>query len=500
MRKTVSLILTLALLLSLVPAALAESYNLDIYWIGNGDKPEIREGVEQAVNQYIEPIIGATVTFHIINWDEWVKDAIGDLEAGKKIDLFFTADWSRYSAEVAAGLLLPLDDLLDEYGWGITATLPRRFLNGVRVDGVLYGIPTNKELCVPNGFIINKTAAEQIGWNVTDDDSSITCTEDLEPWLEKYKQQFPDFYPYMMDGGQNARWADEPWIPDWVGVANNAISVKMAPREDGTFDETIYNIFETPEEEAHIRLMYRWAQLGYIAPEAYLDSFDYNGIFGRGEFLAFSQPLKGNNIKSEEMIAANATKEFLCTEITMQPKCIITTHAGGSMFAIPVSSQNPAKAMQYLNLMHSDAMLINLMLFGEEGVNYKKTAQMKLDLNEENSWYSLHGGAWTVGNTRLQYVLTNENIDKNALLQVYADDAVVTPSLGFRFQNSAVLGQVNAVNQVCGELAEPLLCGSVDPDDPDRGLEALRAALHEAGIDDIIAEVQRQYDAWRKDQ
>ena len=47
-----------------------ESYNLDIYWVGNGDNPKIREQVEHAINHYIEPLIGATVTFHIIPWDD----------------------------------------------------------------------------------------------------------------------------------------------------------------------------------------------------------------------------------------------------------------------------------------------------------------------------------------------------------------------------------------------------------------------------------------------
>ncbi|MER2220423.1 MAG: hypothetical protein ABS976_02300, partial [Rhodococcus sp. (in: high G+C Gram-positive bacteria)] len=42
-------------------------------------------------------------------------------------------------------------------------------------------------------------------------------------------------------------------------------------------------------------------------------------------------------------------------------------------------------------------------------------------------------GAWTVGNTKLQLVLTSEDPQKNELLQSYADDAIATASLGFRF-------------------------------------------------------------------
>ena len=496
MRKLVSLVLALAMVLALVPTAMADDYTLDIYWVGNGDNEAVRLGVEEAVNAYVEPLIGAKVSYHIIGWGDWNDKAINALQSGEKMDLIFTADWEGYGVEVSGGLLMPLDDLLDQYGQGIKETLPQTFLDGVKVNNVLYGIPTNKELCVPEGFIVNKTAAAAIGWDVTADDPSIKTTADLEPWLAKYKEMFPDKYPYLMDG-QAGRWADEPWCPDWAGMQSNSIAMKMAKGEDGNFDETIYSIFATPEQEEHIRLMYDWGKKGYISPDAALTSFDYNGTFGRGDFLVFAQPLKGNGIKAAEMYQANATAEFECVEITMQPKYVVTTHAGGSMFAIPVTCKNPEAAMKYLNLMHSDKTLVNLMLFGAEGKNYTKIDENTVEVTPDANWYGVHGGAWTVGNTLLQYVTKGEDPQKNALLQSYADDAIATASLGFRFVKDNVADQIAAVDAVVSEMANPLMCGQVDPDDPALGIEALKTALTEAGMDDIIAEVQAQYDAWK---
>ena len=496
MRKLVSLLLALVMVLSLASVAMAEEpYTLDIYWVGNGDNEAVRKGVEDAVNAYIEPLIGAKVSYHIVGWGDWNDKAINALQSGEKMDLIFTADWEGYGIEVAGGLLKPLDDLLEEYGQGIKETLPQTFLDGVKVNGVLYGIPTNKELCVPEGFIVNKAAAAEIGWDVVADDPSIKTTADLEPWLAKYKELHPDKYPYLMDG-QGGRWVDEPWCPDWCGMDTNSIAMKMAKQENGEFDETIYSIFETPEQEEHIRLMYDFGTKGYISPDAALTSFDYNGTFGRGDFLVFCQPLKGNGIKAAEMYAANATAEFECVEITMQPKYVVTTHAGGSMFGIPVTCKAPEKAMQYLNLMHSDATLVNLMLFGAEGVNYTKVNDQQVELTDQN-WYGVHGGAWTVGNTKLQLVLTSEDPQKNEMLQSYADDAIATASLGFRFVKDNVADQIAAVDAVIKEYAQPMMCGQVDPDDAAQGLAALKEALADAGMAEIIAEVQAQYDAWK---
>ena len=494
MRKLIALLLTLALVLGVASAALAKSaYMLDIYWIGNEDNEEIRTGVQDAINKYIEPLIGANVTFHIVNWDHWEDEALAPLLAGEKVDLIFTADWRDYVTEINAGALTPLEDQLTENGQDILATLSADFIEGAKYNGMLYGIPTNKELCVPTGFIVNKTAAQAIGWDP--DKDPVKTTEELEPWLAKYKEMFPDNYPYLMEKG---RWSDEPWGHEWIGLEGDVLSMKYAKNENGEFDETVYSIYETPEQEEHIRLMRKWMEAGYIDPEA--ASYDYNKIFGSGNFLVFTQPLKGNNIKSVEMYAANHpadAEDFECTEIILQDKYKVTCQAGGSMFAIGSSKKVKHKdiAMKYLNLMHSDPTLVNLMLFGVEGVNYTKANDKQVELTDKN-WYGLHGGAWTVGNTKLQYVLTSEDPEKNALLQAYADDAPKTASYGFRFDKSKA-ATLDAVTEVVKKFATPLMVGSVDPDDPELGLEAFRKALKDAGIDELKKEVEDQYATWK---
>lgn len=547
MRKLIALLLILTLVIGLVPAAFAKSYTLDIYWIANvntdlpyknvgnaiseyladekndpGDlaavtkeaiaeylteeeisNAKITEGVENAINAYLaqlyeeKKIKEIQVKFHLVSWDPvWTEEAIGDLLADKKIDLIFTADWEGYVQEIRDGKLSPLEDLLKSDGQGILDTLSADFLEGIKVDSQIYGIPTNKELCVPSGFIVNKTAALEIGWDP--DENPVKTTEELEPWLAAYKEKYPDRYPYLME---KDRWADEPWGHEWIGLPEDVLNMKFATDEDGKFDETVYSIFETEEQEKHIRLMYDWMQKGYIDPGAADPNYNYNETFGTGNFLVFTQPLKGNNFKSIEMYGANHREgdpEFECTEIVMQPKYKVTNQAGGSMFAIPKSSKHKDRAMQYLNLMHSDPTLVNLMLFGEEGVNYTKVNDQQVELNPDANWYGMHGGAWTVGNTKLQYVLTTEDPEKNAKLQEYALDAPMTASYGFRF-NKNKAKTLDKVTEAVDKFAFGLMTGGVNPDDPELGLEAFRAALKEAGIDELKAEVEAQYETWKTD-
>ena len=545
MRRLVALLLTLALVIGIAPAAFAKTYTLDIYWIANvnSDKAykdiagavseyladekadpnalgrvieeavaanlsaadiensKIRKGVENAINGYLaelhkeKKIKDIQVAIHLIPWDpSWTEQAIGALMNDEKIDLIFTADWEGYVQEIQAGKLTPLGDLLESDGQGILETLPSDFLEGIKVNGQIYGIPTNKELCVPSGFIVNKTAALEIGWDP--DADPVKTTEELEPYLQAYKEKYPDRYPYLME---KDRWSDEPWGHEWIGLPEDVLDMKFAKDAEGNYDETVYSIFETEEQEKHIRLMYDWMQKGYIDPAAADPNYNYNAVFGSGNFLVFTQPLKGNNFKSIEMYGQNhkaGDPEFECTEIVMQGKYKVTNQAGGSMFAIPKSSQKKNLAMQYLNLMHSDAKLVNLMLFGEEGVNHTKANDTQVDLVDDANWYGMHGGAWTVGNTKLQYVKTDEDPEKNAKLQEYALDAPMTASYGFRF-DSKKADTLDAVEEVVRKYARPLMVGAVDPDDPEKGLEAFRKALKEAGVDELKAEVERQYEEWK---
>ena len=502
MRKLTALLLVLVMLTGLVSTAAAKTaYTLDIYWIANKDDPAIRAGVGEAINGYLaelhkeKKIKDIQVAIHLIPWDpSWTEQAIGALMNDEKIDLIFTADWEGYVQEIQAGKLTPLGDLLESDGQGILETLPSDFLEGIKVNGQIYGIPTNKELCVPSGFIVNKTAALEIGWDP--DADPVKTTEELEPYLQAYKEKYPDRYPYLME---KDRWSDEPWGHEWIGLPEDVLDMKFAKDAEGNYDETVYSIFETEEQEKHIRLMYDWMQKGYIDPAAADPNYNYNAVFGSGNFLVFTQPLKGNNFKSIEMYGQNhkaGDPEFECTEIVMQGKYKVTNQAGGSMFAIPKSSQKKNLAMQYLNLMHSDAKLVNLMLFGEEGVNYTKANDTQVDLVDDANWYGMHGGAWTVGNTKLQYVKTDEDPEKNAKLQEYALDAPMTASYGFRF-DSKKAKTLDAVTEVVQKYAFGLMTGGVDPDDPELGLEAFRKALKEAGVDDLKTEVERQYKEWK---
>ncbi|MGC9468937.1 MAG: ABC transporter substrate-binding protein [Anaerolineae bacterium] len=473
----------------------AETVVLDYFWVANQDTDQ-RPLVEAAINEYIEPLIGANVVFHLIPWGDWSTKAVTGLQAGEKIDIFFTADWYYYMQLATEGLFRPLNDdngdygnLLEENGQGILGTLNPAFITGTQIDGVNYAVPTNKELTVPEGFLYNIALAEEIGMTA-DDAAAIKSYEDMKPWLEMAKEARPDEYPYITDG----RNGFSNWPQDLAsGVNGNLINMPLVPDAGGNWDETVYVLPETEVEQSLYASMREFYENEWIHPDAGLTTYDPNQPFNAGQFFIYPMPLKGNNIKAQEMINSSGNPDLRVGEIYGQPKVNVTTHAGGSMLAIPMVSDYAVQAMKYINLMHTDSKLVNMQLFGVEGTHWEFESDGRVNLID-SGWYGAHPGAWTIGNIMMQAVTNKEDPDKNRLLVEYSNDAIDHVALGFRFRTEPVAAELTAVNAVADGALRGIRTGYVDPEEVvDTFIEDLKAA----GLYTIQEEVEAQYADWK---
>jgi putative aldouronate transport system substrate-binding protein len=473
----------------------AETVTLDYYIVGTGDTP-VRPAVEDAINAYIEPLIGAKVSFHIIPWADWASKAVTSIQAGEKMDIFFTADWFNYMQLASTGLFTPLNDdkgpngnLLKQYGQGILSSLNPAFITGTQIDGVNYAIPTNKELSVPWGFVYNVAIADEIGF--TDAEAAkVKTMADLEPWVAKAKAAHPDMYPYLTDGSVGFL----QWIHSFASsISDYVVNQKAAPDASGKYDETIVVPMETDWMKAYLATVHDWFTKGYINPDASLTTFDTSKDLNAGNFFIEPMPLKGNNIKAQELVIASGNADLKLKEIYGMPKVVASSDAGGSMLAIPKVSDYPVQAMKLLNLMHTDKKLINMMLYGVEGVQWKLDSDGRVNVID-SAWLGAHPGAWVWADVTIQSVTNKEDPNKNQMLIDYSKDALMIPSLGFRFRTEPVAAEITAIQTVVDGSQRALLTGFVDPTTE---LPKFIQALKDAGLDKVKAEVEKQYTAWK---
>jgi len=168
------------------------------------------------------------------------------------------------------------------------------------------------------------------------------------------------------------------------------------------------------------------------------------------------------------------------------------------MLAIVEGTQHPERAMQFIALLESDSYLLNTIIFGLEGthfnfVNDEKNRIEQTDNGKNN--YNRKGDAWMFGNQLMNYTTTEEAEDKWDQFAAFNASGIEVQSLGFNYDPTEMSATLTNVNEVKKQF-NLLTCGIMEGD-VEENLAAMNKAMEEAGLNDVLADVQAQFDAWK---
>jgi putative aldouronate transport system substrate-binding protein len=443
--------------------------NLTWYTIGTPQKD--LDVVEGKLNEYLLEKINAKVDIKMLDWSEYNSKMKVKVSSGEKFDLMFTCSWSNnYVANVAKGALLPIDDLLEEYGKDIKDNIHPLFLEGAKVNGKTYAIPTNKELGQQAVWVVNKDLADKYNIDIT----KLTTIESLEPYLEIIKKNEPDVVPLALDK------LNGPYIPNFDG---------LAVRTGIMFDEPtkVVSLLETDEAMKLFKTLHSYYNKGYIHQDAYINPVtDYiksgKYFISKEHYQPYAEMIWENDkYKNSKIAIAPIHDPFANTGSTR-----------GAMQGISITSTHPEKTMEFLNLLYTDKYIINLINYGIEGVHYEKLNDFhikKTELGQEAYTFP----AFSVGNLQNTYSFEGTPTDKWEKFKEFNDASEKAPSFGFTPDLSEVKTTLAQIKNVLSETMTPLLVGIVDPEEY---LPKANDKLNKAGIKDLIAEIQKQYDEY----
>jgi len=163
-----------------------------------------------------------------------------------------------------------------------------------------------------------------------------------------------------------------------------------------------------------------------------------------------------------------------------------------TMTAINVNSKNPEAAMKLLNLVYTDKEIFNELLFGLEGTHYTKTGENFAE-PVADSKYNYSAYAWRVGNQFNAWYLpgqvdgTWEETDK------LNNTAQVSVLRGFTFSPANVQAELAQVAAVKKEYKN----AQYTTKDIDAYITEYTDKLNQAGLPNIVKELQTQIDAWK---
>jgi putative aldouronate transport system substrate-binding protein len=375
------------------------------------------------------------------------------------------------------GAFLPITDLVKKYAPGTYATIPEAFWGAVTVKGDIYAVPNYQIVARNNGFKVQKIMAEKYGFDIT----KMTKMADLEPFLAAIKENEPasavpvlNYKLGMFNDALTHYGIEQIGGFDTPGV----ISI------DGT-DHKVFNQFESPQFLEHITLMRDWYNKGFIPRDA-------------GTLTEIQPLLKTGNVMSSYSNKAPgdeaASLTLVPVEYLFQPldtPYVTTGNIAATLQAVNRNSKNPERAMMMIELMNTDVELYNLMTFGIEDKHYKKVGDKKVELIANAGYYP--NKAWAFGNQFNAYLLPGQPDDVWEQTIALNSSAKASRILGFIFDQEPVKAEIAQSKSVVDEFAPSLWTGSVDPA---KYLPEFIEKLKLAGADIIIAEKQKQLDAW----
>ncbi|MDR2514268.1 MAG: DUF3502 domain-containing protein [Christensenellaceae bacterium] len=469
-----------------------DPYNL-VYYLYSVKSSDQNEVVAKAINELIGPKFNATVEFTMITGADWDTKALVPLRAGEKIDIIFTSVSRGFMTTVANNVFLKLNDPDGPYGDLLAQYAPKTvedlgvFISNNKVDGWNYTVPTQKELCVPGGLIWNADYVDKYGIDV----ATVDTYDEIAPYLAKFKEEKPGNYPLLVTTG----WSFiSPFIQNFL---DNMEPISMFIGEEGATNGEPALVWEQEQTHNHVAQMGKWFEMGYINPDAQLKSYSTNDEMYAGNFLVtFDQVLKGGQVKAKELMSSSGNPDLRLVEQQTSASIIVTSHLGGSMLAIPVSSKDPVRAMLYINEMHQNPELINLMAWGIEGTHYDLDDQGRAVQRKLNGWSDSHGGKWTIGNQFMQYVSNQEDLDKYEQMQALTDAAWNHESLGFRFKQNEYANEYSATYNVTDSMLRGVMSGVNAA-----GMQEMIDGYKAAGVYDVIyPAVKEKYAAWKAEQ
>ena len=452
---------------------------------------EFNEGfyeIEAELNKMLERDLGIKVRFERTDLLTATSDATLMLSGDEQLDICISvASVSQY---IDSGLIIPMDDLYEQYGQDIVQGMGP-MLDLCRANGQLYGVTVMGANASGYGYNMKKSFADK--YNLNPDPNKVYTVEEMEAIFETIDAGEPDGTLMYV-----------PWFNTFAPLNNNLcnwdplngnLSWGALMIDNPNYDPTkIVNLFATEEYADFCQTMYEWVQKGWISADAAVSTEGPDTICLRENVVgtfAYGAPegLKQSVNWADEVVVFN-----------MVPPTTMGGQAG-IMWHITSSCEHPDKAMQLLNYLYANPDAFNLMQYGREGTEYEIVEQN--DTHKLARWLSANPAelpyfnAYPVWGNQLTSLIFEPNDINTPKIQQEVMDSIpesrVSPAVGYVFDPTNVSAELAAVSAVMAQYVPSLNSGAVDPSVT---LPEFLEALKTAGIDAVIAENQRQLDAY----
>ena len=395
------------------------------------------EEIEKLANEITVPAIGCRIKITDCPIPEH-EDLLQKVKAGiTQVDIVETGLTKSLSALAASGVLLPLDDLLAEYGRDLLEK-EGRLLHATTIDGQVYALPANLYCGKADGIGYNADIAEKYGIEVPPE----VNMEQLTIIGENLKEKGSSVY--LTTQGDGSLTMFDSFYETELFSGDAVYGVILNPTEN----TKIVNLFETEEYRAYLKIIKEWKDKGLIPSDTLLSGKNGQEMFNNEEvFFQFS------SVSPQTVM--NTPHKGLAFEERYVPivrNRLTTRQAQEFAWGITKGCLNPDKAMALLNLIYTNTDLCNLLQYGRAGIDYELIGENTIRTIEGteqrprySSYFSIFGDSALMYQYETDYGISMDDIRE------FAAQSQETLTFGYVFQTDAVAGETGAVFACLGE-------------------------------------------------
>lgn len=452
-----------------------KTVTLEIY---SGDK--VIQGIDRvskAVNEYLaKKNTGLAIKWEAMSWDNLGAKEATMLSTGQKADVMNCSSWLQgcsYISNAQNGYFADLTKYIqDPANADLVKLIDQKFLDGTKINGKYYGLPTNKEKAHNFGFLVLDEEVKKLGI----DTKSIKTMDDMEKYFDKAKAD--KLTPIC------AAKMDNPFkFLDWDTVDSDGQVGAFDPNEG----KTVVDQFTAPKTVDFYKKMKEYNKKGYFsANAATVDSQETE--MKTNKYFCGSWSLMPGKSDTE-----SSSLGIKLDQIDITPYEKTNRETLGALCIIPAASDHKDEAFKFIKMLYTDKTLINLMTYGVEGTDYTKKSDKVIEL-KKNSDFKTAGG-WIWGNQFNNYLTTDQKPTYFDDMQAYNQKAKPLESLGFLFDSKNVKTEYANCQNVIKTYYPRLFYGTCS--DVDATVAELKSKLKEAGEEKLIKEMQTQFDTFK---
>ncbi|MCD7833113.1 MAG: DUF3502 domain-containing protein [Lachnospiraceae bacterium] len=486
------------------------SEHVVINYMTTGDKPtgealdNLNAMLEQ-LNAILTEKVNAEIEIYYIEWTDYLSNynlTLASMDGS--VDLVGTAsDWLDAWPNAKNGAFLELsEDMLSTYAPATYASVPAENWDMCKYDGEIYLMPEdNYAQWTNHGFAYRLDWAREAGL-----EDGVHSWEDMTTYFQYVTEAYPDIQAWDSDGTNYATM-----VGGWISSKTNYVSIdgiNSGAMWGGTKDDlyTVYSPYATETDllVEFAEMMKSWDEMGVWVTDV-LNNTDASN---RDEFRVGLSAAEQHHTQTWTDLcsdtAANTIYEddedaevgfFYFGEEAQNIVALSITH--GAM-AVSAASANPERALMVYDLIRNDVDCYRLFNYGIEGVSYEitddgyKTTPEGYDSETQN----INGmtNYWWGRNDDLELKSAELNWDAiDELYAIYDEIKIEYPYGQFVANVDEISYMIDNISEIHTNYMKQIAYGKFTGTAEEIVAE-YQAALASAGIDDVTAELQAQFD------